>query len=244
MICSELAWLSNLVYEDWDEVRTQLTSAYYELLRTFDCRGSEAMLVRTPLTKMYVIVFRGTEFSSLKFSDIFHNFGRPVPWMGAGKVHSGYYTHFAEVYLEVRMFAEAAIPEHPLWVTGHSLGGALAGMYASWVGGLSQTPDGLYMGAAGANKGHRLAGLATFGAPLCMDAEAGSTIRLLSNENNWRFVVPYDFAPSWPPSFAAAGGRHVGRRIKLKPQHWWPGPVSRHSASGYVWSTRQLEHDQ
>lgn len=171
----------------------------------WDHADSQGMLVTN---KQYAaIVFRGTEASKLHIRDIFSNFGLPVAWAGLGRVHSGYLAHFNRIRYEARARAERVPPAIPLYLTGHSLGGALAALYASWAG-------------------HRLAGLVTFGSPKAMDRDAVNAISCPVN----RYTNRFDFAPYWPPSIML---KHPGEAIKLN-SGGWPGPVSRHMVSRYI----------
>ncbi len=96
----------------------------------FDELGTQAMLVKIDKTKdfdgMLILVFRGTEPTSIEDikSDIKANL---VPAKGDGKIHKG----FREAYEIIEEELEKELKKYekeklPLYITGHSLGGALA----------------------------------------------------------------------------------------------------------------------
>ncbi len=210
------ATLSGLIYEEWPKVKQGLSAMQMDMVcDPFDIMGSQGMLVLGQ-THAY-LVFRGTEASKSKIRDIISNFGVPAEWVGKGKAHSGYAKHFSYICKSARDFAERIPTPIPLLAVGHSLGGCLATNYASWV-------------ASGGPNDHKLAGLITYGAPKCLNAEAIMCIACPV----FRFTNRYDFAPYWPP---IPGLDHPKNQVKIN-SGGWPGPVSRHSVSKYrraVW---------
>ena len=178
----------------------------------FDHAGSQGILVRGP--GMAALVFRGTEASRGSVSDLRSNLGRPVRWAGRGRAHSGYEEHFSMIRYEARKRAEGIPSATPLYVAGHSMGGALATLYASWVG--SGGPD-----------DHALRALVTFGSPKALSWEATWSIHCQVR----RYTNGRDFAQYWPP---VPGLTHPsGHRIRVD-SGGWPGPFSRHGVEKYV----------
>jgi hypothetical protein len=206
------AILSGLIYEEWPHVNLGLDTMDMDMVcEPFDIMGSQGMLVLGP-THAY-LVFRGTEVSRAKLRDLISNFGVPRDWIGKGKAHSGYARHFSYIRGPARDFAERIPTPIPLIVTGHSMGGCLATLYASWV-------------ASGGIDDHKLAGLITYGAPKCLSDEAIASIACPV----FRFTNRYDFAPFWPP---IPGFDHPKNQVKIN-SGGWPGPVSRHSVAKYI----------
>jgi pimeloyl-ACP methyl ester carboxylesterase len=101
----------------------------------------------------------------------------------------------------------------PLYVAGHSMGAALATLYAAWY--------------AHAYPKWKLAALVSLGSPKALNRTAAEAIKTPVK----RFTIPMDFSPSWPP---VLGLVHPGEEIRLAPSGWWPGPISRHNVNGYV----------
>ena len=203
-----LAKVSLLVYEPFATLSTKLDRSGWELVtKPYNQGGTQAVLVEDRLTRVVALVFRGTEATRFNLADIWSNVGWPRAWQGKGKAHSGYADAFADIAWHAHDLIQYVAPDQPLYVTGHSMGGALATLYASWAK-------------------HRLDGLVTFGAPKAVDARAAANIRTPIR----RYVLPMDFAPSWPPVILT----HPAPETRLPSTHWWPGPLSRHGVGQYL----------
>lgn len=103
-------------------LKQQLEFLDAELVNTFDANGSQAILIKTK--KFAVLSFRGTEPTELKDikADAHATLTQCVT---EGKVHSG----FHEAYNVIERDVSRALNDFedlPLFITGHSLGGALA----------------------------------------------------------------------------------------------------------------------
>lgn len=209
-----MALLSELIYSDWPEVHKGLAVLGLEMMgEPFNHAGSQGMLVCHKRMKWAALVFRGTEASKGSITDIFSNIGLPRSWAGEGKAHGGYKRHFAMIRYDARQMAEQIPSGTPLYVTGHSMGGSLATMYAAWVG--SGGPD-----------DHKLQALITFGAPKTLSEAALACIPC----PGYRVTNKYDFAPYWPP---VPGLGHPEVEVEIDSGGWW-GPVSRHGTRKYV----------
>jgi hypothetical protein len=103
----------------------QLSVLNITLEKTFDCNGTQAMIIST--NDFYTLVFRGTQTDSIKDlkSDLRANL---VPCSTGGKVHDGFNRAFLNVYDEIQHYFDDLKQDdnRPLFITGHSLGGALA----------------------------------------------------------------------------------------------------------------------
>ena len=97
----------------------------------FDELGTQAMLVEFEKTEdfdgMLILVFRGTEVTSIEDikTDLKANL---VPAKGDGKIHKGFKDAYELIEKELKEEIEKFNKEKklPLYITGHSLGGALA----------------------------------------------------------------------------------------------------------------------
>ena len=139
---------------------------------------------------------------------------RPVRWQGEGRAHSGYVDHFNMIAADARALARELPRDKRLYCVGHSMGGCLATLYASW------EPD-------------QLAGLITFGAPKALDRAAAAAIRCPVH----RFTQPWDPAPWWPP---LVGLVHPAPATRLRPAHAWERPIQRHMIDSYLAALERL----
>jgi hypothetical protein len=119
-------------------VVSALAEAGFELLEGIAVQGSEAILLRLNLATsqgspaMLVLAFRGTQVGSLRdiSTDLRANL---VAAPGGGRVHAGFQAAFEKVR-ERLVTALARYPGLPLYITGHSLGGALALVATRYLG--------------------------------------------------------------------------------------------------------------
>jgi len=188
-----LAHASNLAYEDdRNKVLQQLLDWGFS---TDKCRvfsANTAQVLTAANDKMIVIAFRGTEPN--KLADWLVNaeiiqkpwqdfFGEP----DIGKVHHGFTRNTAYVWEQLSQFvASNRTEKHSLWITGHSLGGAMA----------------LIAGAAFTfSERQPVNGIYTFGKPRvgnrafsarCIRQFKARTFRVVNNE---------DIVPHVPPAF-------------------------------------------
>jgi triacylglycerol lipase len=139
------------------------------------CRGSDALLV----------AFRGTE--PLQILDWFTNLmaaATPAP-AGLGMTHKGFATAFRAVLPQL---AEAIAELHdgtvPVWVTGHSLGGALATLAAVHLKYIGRLP---------------VQGLYTYGQPRIGDREFARSLKKALPGRVVRFANNRDIVPQVPP---------------------------------------------
>ena len=107
-----------------EKLETELDILRYQLLDTFDSKGTQAILVSNG--KFITLAFRGTEPTSIR--DIKADTkATTASCETGGNIHTG----FRDAYNEVRLEIEETLKKDeyknmPLFITGHSLGGALA----------------------------------------------------------------------------------------------------------------------
>lgn len=109
------------------DTETMLRNGKFELLDTFSQDGTEAVLARMETEEksdgMLVLAFRGTQPN---ITDILSDIKADLTCApGGGRVHRG----FMEAFDKIRDQLQKALETHagsPVYITGHSLGGALA----------------------------------------------------------------------------------------------------------------------
>ena len=123
---NHFANLSGLVYRDFNAGLTaKLKKLGYSKVKYVDVNGAQAMILTN--NKEQVIAFRGTE--PKQFSDIAADL---KAWKSKskteGKVHDGFYDEVNKVWSKITPLLSKS---KPLFITGHSLGGAMATIAAS-----------------------------------------------------------------------------------------------------------------
>jgi len=125
---SSLETLIDLLAYDHNEEKNRLIADLsildITLERTFDNKGTQAILLSN--SRFYILAFRGTEPTSIR--DIKSDLkASTVPCETGGKIHKGFKEAFAQVAIDIQNCLDSEeIEAKPLFITGHSLGGALA----------------------------------------------------------------------------------------------------------------------
>lgn len=191
---------------------------------------STAWLIQSRCGRVVVLCYRGTEPSTLGNwlgdadvgSDSVTLHGRDGDVTVA--VHSGFYRNVRATRFDLLRELTRALdgrslldPDQPvphrmeaLYVAGHSLGGAMALLFALSIAGTPQH----------AALAERLRAVYTFGQPMTM-AEAESSVIESIGRRVFRHVAARDLIPSMPP---LAWGRfaHVGHEYVRTPEGWIP----------------------
>ncbi|MEQ8605210.1 MAG: lipase family protein [Marivibrio sp.] len=160
-----MAELARLAYEPFEE-RGEAVGPFLEALRqagmTFENgvtdpeTDTQAFVVTLP-DRFVALVFRGTEKN---FTDIRVDLDARFLKTPAGKAHRGFMEAFESVEPAIRDILRETRPDLPLYVAGHSLGGALASVAAAAL------DDEFTIGAC-----------YSFGSPRVGDAEWSSAIK-------------------------------------------------------------------
>jgi triacylglycerol lipase len=120
--------LIEIVGYDADEEKKKLEENVeflnLKLIKTFDTNGTQAILLENDT---YIFLgFRGTEATSMK--DIKSDLKATIKTCkSGGKIHTGFDEAYGQVAVEIQQFLnQDEFEDKPLFITGHSLGGALA----------------------------------------------------------------------------------------------------------------------
>ncbi|NOX43230.1 MAG: lipase family protein [Gammaproteobacteria bacterium] len=160
-----------------ETLKTELSTLKMGLIETFDISGTQAILVS--FNNFIVLAFRGTESTSIKDIKADAKAKTTICETG-GKIHTGFKEAFELVRFAIdKKLNEDEFQKKPLFITGHSLGGALATVAAKKL----------------AHKGG-LAACYTFGSPRVGDEEWIMNIKTPI----YRLVNAADCVTMLPPS--------------------------------------------
>jgi len=137
-----LAEASTLVYADEDFVRAQFRRVGLREVKFFDRQSTQCFVASND--KFAIIAFRGSEIWKRKekfdFNKILADLKADVDirltdWPGGGKVHRGFKEALDEVWLDLAVHIRQLDDKGcKIWITGHSLGAALATLAADRYG--------------------------------------------------------------------------------------------------------------
>ena len=158
------------------DLKDGLAEAGFELIQTFNIGGTQAFLAKRATEKMAVLSFRGTEADGRDIkTDLNARFSR----VGGSKVHSGFWKAFQLVEPAIRQQVEA-MKDYKLYITGHSLGGALA------------------LVTTRTFNADNIAACYTYGSPKVGTLEFGDDVKVPV----YRVVHAADLVPRLPPTWA------------------------------------------
>lgn len=213
---------SMLAYRGQRELADEMQRSGFERVFVFTARASNAHLAKFPHedhTNSWILAFRGTEND---YKDILYDitlFKRTADYDHGYRVHGGFLTALQNIwgswgrpYIEKpddiyervgpkgisEIIGENVNPEDHLYVTGHSLGGAMGHLAAYYIDrDLPVDVTALY----------------TFGAPRALDRDMAKKLNKQKPFPVYRFVNASDIVPRVPPYFL--GFRHAAKEIYI-----------------------------
>jgi triacylglycerol lipase len=196
----KLAGFRSLVFKSGSADREKLESALavfgFDLVETFNRDGTQAYLAKARKRDMAVLAFRGTEKDQRDIkADIRLRFYSD-PSSGA-RTHTGFRDAFRLIRRDVESALAQARPTR-LFVTGHSLGGALALVAVRYL----DSPQSEF-------RSDSIAACYTYGSPRVGNAEFGDRIK----PPIYRVVNAADIVPRLPPSFIVAPFAYIARLL-------------------------------
>ena len=191
-----LARIAKLAYKDNATMEQVVTAKLgFNHFQIFSTEGTEAYLLADD--EKMIVVFRGSDQIQDWLNDLdIDLIGGPM----GGKVHEGFTRMFHFVWRDLQVAirelkAEAAAQNRslPLWVTGHSLGAALATLATAYLREKDQPVQGLY----------------SFGSPRVGDRTFASRFNADFGDKTFRIVNKNDVITRLPPR--ALSYSHVGQ---------------------------------
>jgi len=178
-LMAEMSKLAYFKFEDTelDKLKHVLNQADFELLAVFNNEGTQAFLTKRNKDKMAILAFRGTEKEDPRdvVTDLKASFYKDNKGI---EIHDGFYKAFKVVEKDALKEVDK-LKEFALYVTGHSLGGALA------------------LVATRVLNSDNLAACYTFGSPKVGKEEFDDDIK----PPIYRVVNAFDIVPFSPPSY-------------------------------------------
>jgi hypothetical protein len=232
-----LGTCAGYAYADIDVVSTMMTRlglprhACVRITQTVDAMliFSTAYLVQSECGRVVIVCFRGTEPGRLGNWLGDADVGRPATSLSLGdgareiRVHAGFHRNTRATSWAILQELTAALQgrsladpagevEHPLealYVTGHSLGGAMAALFALTISG-----NGAHRSIA-----DRLRAVYTFGQPMAIAEPLPPPGAEHIESRLFRHIVPRDPVPALPPaSFGPFA--HFGREYRFVSGAW------------------------
>ncbi len=156
-------------------LKENLKLADFEIIRTFDNKGTQVYLAKRDADKMVVLAFRGTEATQI--ADIKADLKAITHKDGNEKIHTGFKDAYFLVHEEIKGELDKIDDSYSIYITGHSLGGALALLAAKHL------------------ERDNIAACYTYGSPRVGNSEFGDSIKIPI----YRVVNTADIVPRLPP---------------------------------------------
>jgi triacylglycerol lipase len=173
-----LARAAKIAYEWKDTARTELAALGLPEYQAFDAQETQGYIAGN--ASVMILAFRGTE---KKLRDWLTDFDAVLVGGPGGRVHEGFLTALSYVWRDVWDYLQSARKSRPLWVTGHSLGAALAT---------------LAVARLRLEKDEPVSGLYTFGQPRTGDREFARNFDADFGARTFRYVNNNDIVPRVP----------------------------------------------
>ncbi|MDL5045340.1 lipase family protein [Oscillatoria amoena NRMC-F 0135] len=193
LIC---ATLSKLAYQTEQKIKNELTSSQYLNFRFFTDPHKDTQCFVATKDKALIVVFRGTEMGEMKDWNTNRKFG--LSGGPLGKIHRGFLLALSSIWGDISQYIDDTLKKHPgllVWMTGHSLGGALATIATAYMLEENKPVTGVY----------------TFGQPRVGDADFSNVYNQKFKDRHHCFVNNADIVPRVPPR--ALGYTDVGNII-------------------------------
>jgi triacylglycerol lipase len=178
---SKYSKLSSIAYLEPKEARGLYQALGFRIEKYFNVDGAQAYLLRS--VTQSVLVFRGTE---MKGNDLLADLKMRRVEEGTGSVHRGFKAELDKLWGDISSHLHASPPHLVLFITGHSLGAAMATI------------------AAGRLQKDMIVQIITFGSPRVGNQDFADSIKC----DHVRVVNGIDFItknPLW-----VLGYRHTG----------------------------------
>jgi triacylglycerol lipase len=212
-IINSSAIASKLAYSSESTVGSQARTLGFDRSDTVTSGSMSAIILSNQ--NCVVLAFRGTDMDSMR--DWFVDLRATTDQVKKGNVHKGFY----RAWLGLRNGVVNALKSHEtsrkiFWVTGHSLGGALAGLYA-----YTETFERILF------KGPHINRIVTFGQPLFGNSSVSDVMRKEFIGRYFRVVNGLDIVttvPFWLKHFGSLVWFHDDR-IEYRPdEQLYGGP--------------------
>ena len=184
-----LAETSQLAYaSSWDEVKSQVCGEWgFANFQPFDKKDTEAFICGNDA--MLILAFRGTQ----TLEDWQTDFEVELVKSNVGRVHRGFTESLDYIWDEIKQsIGKFRAKNQKIWITGHSLGGALATLAVDRLTEEDEDVSGLY----------------TFGQPRVGDKEFAENFDMKIKSRSFRFVNDEDIVTRVPPRLL--GYEHIG----------------------------------
>jgi len=186
-----LARAAALAYSDKEAIEKTIRDAWgFSGFLSLDDPGTDTQAFLAVNDDMVLISFRGTQATHVK--DLATNVHIKLVSGPAGKVHEGFLGALGAVWDDLIKFIRNERGSRALWVTGHSLGAALATLAVARLRLESVELNGLY----------------TFGSPRVGDEDFTRAFDADIKDQTFRYVNNNDVVPRVPPRLSKYD--HVG----------------------------------